>query len=100
MKNVGLTKEENINNAKNIISELNVIATFSNYSDSNGVSVYFKDENNNIVRVSNHSTGNTRMQNELQLSFDDRAMNFITKKDVIISRKQMNEMNVKRFYNN
>ena len=67
----------NIETAKKI-AELSGLTgvTFSNYSDTNGVSVYFRcNESNKIVRVSDHGISNfARMEETICLSFDARLL--------------------------
>lgn len=77
MKNLSTSnKEQNILTAKNIINELGIYnINFSGYSDTNGVSVYFKTDTNIKIRVSNHSVSNiNRIKNELNLSFDKKTL--------------------------
>lgn len=87
-------KSENINTANQILAELNIEARFSGYSDTNGVSVYFKDSFDNKIRISNHSVGNRRLQEGLMLSFDDKYMNGSVK-----SNMSINKIKTERFYN-
>lgn len=94
-----IIKEENVNTSKNMLQSLNIHADFVGYSESNGVSVYFKDENNNKIRISNHCVGNRRMQEELLLSFDERLINLKTKAITIKSSEAINKLNTKNFYN-
>ena len=49
---------------------------FSNYSDTNGVSVYLRcNESEKIVRVSNHGISNRqRMEETICLTFDARLL--------------------------
>ncbi len=70
------SKSENIETAKRLLIDLGIKNfDFSGYSDTNGVSVYFKDENYNKIRVSSHSVSNTsRIQGESHFKFDSRTM--------------------------
>jgi hypothetical protein len=68
-------KTHNIDTAKSLLSDLGVEASFSGYSNTNGVSVYFTDANGKKIRVSNHSvTSKERMDNEVLLSFDTKTL--------------------------
>ena len=87
-------KRENINTAKQILNELNIDASFAGYSDTNGVSVYFRDSYENKIRISNHSVGNRRLGEGLMLSFDNKYMDGSVK-----SSMPTNRLASKMFYN-
>jgi hypothetical protein len=75
MFTVSKEKEPNIKTAELLLNDLGLTDfSFSGYSDSNGVSVYFhhpKDER--IVRVSNHSMANSdRIASTIFFRFDER----------------------------
>jgi len=89
---------ENIETAKRILNDLGILdVTYSGYSNSNGVSVYFKTDKGLKCRVSDHSTMNRdRMNEELQVSFDTKQLGLggrITEK----SKFAINKVMVKRF---
>lgn len=68
-------KTHNIDTAKEILNDVGVNASFSGYSDTNGVSVYFEDANGKKIRVSNHGvTSKERMNSEILLSFDTKTL--------------------------
>lgn len=91
-------KQENIETAKRILAELNVNnISFSGYSDTNGISVYFTASNGVKCRVSDHSTTNQdRMFNELQVSFDKRTIGFGGKTGCV-SKFKINQIMVSQF---
>jgi hypothetical protein len=76
--NIYLPKEDkthNISIAKKMLTDLGVNAEFSGYSDTNGVSVYFTNENGEKIRISDHSvTNKDRIQNEILLNFDTKTL--------------------------
>ncbi len=68
-------KTYNIDTAKSLLTNLGVDASFSGYSDTNGVSVYFIDSSGKKIRVSNHGvTNKERMANEVLLYFDTKTL--------------------------
>ena len=76
--NIYLPKEDkthNISIAKKMLTDLGINAEFSGYSDTNGVSVYFTNENGEKIRISDHSvTNKDRIQNEILLNFDTKTL--------------------------
>ena len=73
--NSPVIKTHNIDTAKSLLSDLGVDASFSGYSDTNGISVYFTDRNGKKIRVSDHGvTNKDRMANEVLLSFDTKTL--------------------------
>lgn len=91
-------KDENIEIAKKILNNLGVLdITFSGYSDTNGISVYFKNSKGVKCRVSDHSTTNRdRMNNELNVSFDSRLIG-LGGKISIKNNFAINKLIIKRF---
>ena len=68
-------RAENIQTAKEILNSLNVQASYSGYSDSNGISVYFKTMSGHKIRVSDHSVSNyNRLMDEIHFQFDERQL--------------------------
>lgn len=71
-------KSENIETAKRIIKESGIKyeTSFSGYSDTNGVSVYFKRKSDDKkIRVSDHSVSNkSRIMDEIGLKFDQMTI--------------------------
>lgn len=70
-------KESNINTAKSILKNLGVEDfALVNYSDSFGVSVYFKsDLFDKTIRISDHGVKSfDRVENEICLSFDKKTI--------------------------
>jgi hypothetical protein len=66
-------KTDNISLAKEILNDLGVDATFTGFSDTNGVSVYFEDANGQKIRVSDHDiTNKDRVKDEISLRFDSK----------------------------
>jgi hypothetical protein len=89
---------ENIETAKRILFDLGIIdVTYSGYSDTNGVSVYYKTKTGLKCRVSDHTIMNRgRMNEELSVSFDEKQLGLGGK----ISEKnnfEINKLMVKRF---
>ena len=63
-------KQINIEIAEEIVRSNGIDASFSGYSDTNGISVYFVTADLKKIRVSDHSVTNTyRLFNEIHLSF-------------------------------
>jgi hypothetical protein len=99
-------KTKNIEIAKSILINSGVNADkimFSNYSDTNGVSVYFRHiemVEGSCLRVSNHGISNSeRMQNTICLFFDSLQMNFMTKQTSIKDNQKNNKLFVEKLYN-
>ena len=92
------SQDENIKTAELLLNDLGVKRlSFSSYSDSNGISVYFRTENGLKCRVSDHSTMNRdRMNEELQVSFDTAQLGLGGKKS-IKSNFDLNKLLIKRF---
>ena len=69
-------QNENIETAKRIMEDAGIFDyNFIGYSDSNGVSVYFRNSNDVKVRISDHGVENTdRMKTEILLSFDAKML--------------------------
>lgn len=66
---------KNIVTATEILKNSGVDASFSGYSDTNGVSVYFKDKQGIKYRVSDHGVQNiNRIENEILLRFDQKTI--------------------------
>lgn len=91
-------QNENIETAKALLLDLGVSdISFSGYSDANGVSVYFENGDGVKCRVSNHTTTNRdRMNNELQVSFDQKCLG-LGGKTSIKSNFEVNKFMIKRF---
>lgn len=91
-------QNENIETAKSLLIALGVQdVTFSGYSDANGVSVYFINSKGVKCRVSNHTTTNRdRMNEELQVSFDQKCLG-LGGKTSIKSNFEINKFMIKRF---
>jgi len=70
------TQSENVKTAIAIMEKANIFDySFSGYSDTNGVSVYFKNTNGVKIRVSNHTVTNYhRVTEELHLSFNSQTL--------------------------
>ena len=70
------SKNQNIEIAKSIIELANISDYYyCSYSDTNGVSVYFKNSKGIKIRVSTHSVSNiNRILNEIHLSFDQKTI--------------------------
>jgi hypothetical protein len=99
-------KTKNIEIAKSILINSGVNSEkifFSNYSDTNGVSVYFKHTDmaeGSFLRISNHGISNTeRMQNTICFYFDSFQMNFMTKEKSIKDNQKNNILFVEKLYN-
>ncbi len=92
------SQNENIEMAKAILNELGICdLSFVGYSDANGVSVYFRTDAGLKCRVSNHGTTNRdRMNEELQVSFDERQLGMGGKVS-FKSNMPINKLMVKRF---
>lgn len=93
-------KTENIQVAEDLLSYLGVVASFAAYSDTNGVSIYFRGVNGDKIRVSNHSTGITRMKDEVQFFFDEKRFNIFTNKYYPPKSKLENNKITANNYNN
>lgn len=92
---VSSNKETNISTAKKILKDLGVVADFSSYSDTDaGHSVYFKDDNDQTYRISDHGISNKeRMSKEITLYFDQKTMGIGGKRG-IKSNKAVNKFTI------
>ena len=98
MKATTGNKQQNIEVAKSILTDLGLIGfDFSGYSDTNGTSVYFLYEGKK-VRVSDHSVTNTdRVNNEIHFFFDSKCLS--PNGMVIQDNQKRNRLFAEKFYN-
>lgn len=96
MYTISTSKTKNIETAKSLLTALGVDASFSGYSDTNGVSVYFRDSKGRKIRVSNHSvTSLYRLENEVLFYFDQKMLG-LGGKTSIKSNMKINELTASR----
>lgn len=76
-------RQINIEKAADIVRSNGIDATFSGYSDTNGISVYFLTSEGVKVRVSDHSVTNIdRIFNEVHLKFPVKMLSLNKKVEV------------------
>ena len=92
------TQNENVQIAIAIMEKANIFDySFSGYSDTNGVSVYFKNANGVKIRVSNHTvTKYNRVMDELHLSFNQKTFG-IGGKIGFKDNSQINKLSASKF---
>jgi len=74
-------KSTHIQKATQVVKEAGINATFSGYSDSHGISVYFLSDKGEKVRVSTHSVSKKdRVLNEIHLNYPLNTFQANTKK--------------------
>ena len=98
-----MTQAKHIEIAKKAVEGAGIIATYSGYSDSHGISVYFIAEDGRKIRVSTHSVTKTdRMFNETHINFPTKTFQPInnTAKANFILTQEMIETAAKRKSNN